>query len=227
MLHELYLKFFQFNKKKPIEPTLYVLYMCLLEKWIENDMSSFELSTNEILKEVAMSRATINRTKILLREMGLIKYSSDKGGTSKFTLCEINEVIVVPIVEQSQVSKVPKMDIPKISQPLESVESKKIKVPVLPATEKPKEKTALPKNVPPFETIIEFAKTINLYDDATMQSHLRIKYDSWLDAGWKNGFGSPITNWKSTVRNAIPFLKESKTNIPIPTIQRPIVTYDE
>lgn len=226
MLHELYLKFFQLNKKRPIEPNLYVLYMCLLEKWIENEKSSFELSTNDILKEVAMSRATINRSKVLLKEMGLIEYSSDKGGTSKYTLCEIEETIELPIATP-KIPQVPKLEVPDIKQPLEDIEEKEIKIPELPKSEKIKDKSVLSENIPSFEKIIEFAKTINIYDE-TMESHLRIKYESWVEAGWRNGFGGPITNWKSTVRNTIPHLKKNNSNhIIIPTIQRPLVTYDE
>lgn len=81
MLHsELYIHFFQANRLQPLEPSQYTLYLTLLTKWIDNNLSPFECSTNELLKEVNMSRATINRTKILLKEAKLIDYSSDKGG---------------------------------------------------------------------------------------------------------------------------------------------------
>lgn len=44
---------------------------------------------------------------------------------------------------------------------------------------------------------------------------LKAKYNSWIDAGWKDGHKKPITNWKSKLRNIIPYLKPiyGKSNI--------------
>lgn len=230
MLHsELYIHFFQANRLQPLEPSQYTLYLTLLTKWIDNNLSPFECSTNELLKEVNMSRATINRTKILLKEAKLIDYSSDKGGTTKFTIFEIKGDFI-PLKKEEILITQPIFEAPKIEQPLETVE--KVETPpILEAEEKDKvEKTAtLPKGIPSFDKVIEFAKTIPIYDES-LEPHLRIKYDTWIDAGWKNGFGGPITNWKGTVRNSIPHLKKTETTaIPstIPNIKKPINTYDE
>lgn len=232
MLHtELYQKFFLFNKNQPLEPTMYVLYMTLLEKWIENNCESFELSTAEILKEVNMSRATINRTKPQLKELGLIDYSSENGGSTKYTISEINIEIEVPQIK-TEVPQVPQMEIPVIVQPLENVEKQEVIIPEIPKEVKPSKKDLSNKktaDIPTFEEILTFAKTLSTYDD-DMEIHLQTKYDSWVENGWKNGFDKPITNWKSTVRNSIPYLKRNQNSIPnlvLPTIQRPITTYNE
>ena len=40
---------------------------------------------------------------------------------------------------------------------------------------------------------------------------LKLKYDAWLENGWKNGYNKPIQNWKTTLLNTIPHLaKEVK-----------------
>jgi len=39
---------------------------------------------------------------------------------------------------------------------------------------------------------------------------LKLKYDSWIENGWKNGNDKPIKNWKSALLNTIPYIaKES------------------
>lgn len=43
------------------------------------------------------------------------------------------------------------------------------------------------------------------------QQDLRLKYESWKESGWsinRNGKLQPITNWKSTLLNTLPYLKE-------------------
>ncbi|MDY3400675.1 hypothetical protein PG588_00700 [Riemerella anatipestifer] len=227
---ELYQKFFQYNRKQPLEPTLFVLYITLLEKWTENKLLPFEASTKELLDKVNMSRATINRTKFLLKQKGLIEYSSQKGGANKFTLVEIKEEIEIPQVEPEK-PQMPQIEVPKIEQPLENAQKVAVVIPELPKEEPPKSKILSndrPKDIPTFSEVLNFAKTIKMYDDS-MEIYLQSKYDSWVENGWKNGFDKPITNWKSTVRNTVPHLNKINSNdsIIIPTIKRPITTYDE
>jgi DNA-binding transcriptional MerR regulator len=43
------------------------------------------------------------------------------------------------------------------------------------------------------------------------QQDLRLKYDSWKEGDWstnRNGKLQPITNWKTTLLNTLPYLKE-------------------
>jgi len=37
--------------------------------------------------------------------------------------------------------------------------------------------------------------------------HLRMKYDAWIENGWKNGHGNKIKNWKGSLNNTIPYIK--------------------
>lgn len=39
-----------------------------------------------------------------------------------------------------------------------------------------------------------------------------MKYDSWVENGWKNGNDKPIKNWKSSLNNTIPYLKVKERN---------------
>jgi len=38
---------------------------------------------------------------------------------------------------------------------------------------------------------------------------LKLKYDSWVANGWKDGHDKKIVNWKSKILNTLPFIKET------------------
>lgn len=40
-----------------------------------------------------------------------------------------------------------------------------------------------------------------------LEFSLRAKYEAWSDNDWKDGHNKPIKNWKSKIKNTIPFLK--------------------
>lgn len=42
-------------------------------------------------------------------------------------------------------------------------------------------------------------------------SSVKLKYDAWKEAGWKNGNGKKITNWKSNLNNTLPYLPKEKS----------------
>ena len=41
---------------------------------------------------------------------------------------------------------------------------------------------------------------------------LKLKYDSWVENGWKNGNDKPIKNWRSTLTNTLPFILNEGTS---------------
>lgn len=73
-----------------------------------------------------------------------------------------------------------------------------------------KETTQTP---PEFEEFKNFAVTHKSTIDLNA---LRLKYNSWVENGWKNGNNKPIKNWKSTLLNTIPYIKERQKD-PEPT----------
>jgi len=81
----------------------------------------------------------------------------------------------------------------------------------------PKTKTESKIEIPPLEEFIKHAlgKKPNLDIE-----HLKLKYFAWLEAGWVNGNGKKIKNWKSNLNNTIPYISESKN---AKQIKKPIV----
>ena len=40
-------------------------------------------------------------------------------------------------------------------------------------------------------------------------SHLKAKFESWVELGWKDGHGNKILNWKSKLLSTLPYLKSA------------------
>lgn len=75
-------------------------------------------------------------------------------------------------------------------------------------SENPKENTTRDNttrriNIPAYEDFLNYsvAKKSNV---CTMQ--LKLKYESWVENGWKDGNNKPIKNWKSKILNTLPYL---------------------
>lgn len=62
--------------------------------------------------------------------------------------------------------------------------------------------------VPTFEDFYTYAKS---KEQLISQKHLKHKYDSWVENGWKDGNDKPIKNWKSKLNNTIPYIQKEKT----------------
>lgn len=62
------------------------------------------------------------------------------------------------------------------------------------------------KNIPEFSEFLEYAKH---QKPNVCETSLKLKYDSWVVNGWKNGNDKEIKNWKTTINNTLPYLKET------------------
>jgi hypothetical protein len=69
--------------------------------------------------------------------------------------------------------------------------------------------------IPPIDEFLSFCKqdmqdnSLNYVD---YEYSLKSKYESWVQNNWKDGHNKQIKNWKSKIRNTIPFLSAIKTN---------------
>ena len=82
-----------------------------------------------------------------------------------------------------------------------------------------KEKSSAKKekaNPPDLDSFLSVAKEIyqnELRVDFTPYSFaVTAKYNSWVEAGWKDGHKKPIEGWKNKLRNVIPYLKPFNQN---------------
>lgn len=67
------------------------------------------------------------------------------------------------------------------------------------------------KNIP---TIEEFLNHALKKEPNVSKQAVKLKYDAWVEAGWKNGNGKKIIKWKANLNNTLPYLpKENKEAI--------------
>ena len=71
--------------------------------------------------------------------------------------------------------------------------------------------TDINKKIPAF---IEFRDYAIEHKPLANIKDLKLKYDSWVANGWKDGNNKKIVNWKSKILNTLPFIKES-TDTPV------------
>ena len=104
---------------------------------------------------------------------------------------------------------------------------------VTPIIDKPNDKVSIDDTskieksivVPKFDEFIEFARTLEGYQPL-LDSVIEEKYHSWIENEWRNSSGRPISNWKSSLKSILPYLKNSQIDIAIsvdsiPSIKRP------
>jgi hypothetical protein len=73
-----------------------------------------------------------------------------------------------------------------------------------------KENVCVNTPAPAREEFLSFCQTLDI-DFDRLKETISAKYDTFVDDGWCNGYGKPITNWKNTIRNVIPHLKPMPT----------------
>jgi len=61
-------------------------------------------------------------------------------------------------------------------------------------------------NIPEYEDFILYAKEQKPFID---EYSVKAKYDSWVENEWKDGHGKEIKNWKTKLKNTLPYLKEN------------------
>lgn len=262
-------KFWKLNEENPMNATLLVLYLFLLETWYQKEQKDFELSDAYIAKRLKINRNTIKYNKKELRDLGLISYQITSGLPTFYKIIidySINRK-AVNISKEKETKKVIENQLKtKQEKSLQKVISHEIITQEKPIAEqknttfnneillqntaveqvvppkiieKPIEKPTLSdahsilknKNIPSLEEFMEYAKTIEIYNE-NLDFSIKSKYETWLENGWVTGLNKPITNWKQTLRNTMPYmasnsLPKPKNILSIPKITRPKATYNE
>ncbi len=229
-------KFWKYNEKEPLGAIAVALYFFLLEIWKKNEQNYFSLSDTEICERLKITRPTIITLRQKLVTLGIIQYQSKNGlpghykilseyspTLSAFAKLETKNEGSTTKRSQKTIQK-KKKNAEKSLQNIENLQNQNIlsndslKTPIT---------TSLSDNIPSIEEFLEYAKTLENYLPE-LENLIKEKYDSWLGNGWKNGYDKPITNWKSSIKNTIPFLQSelqssntTSEKIALPTIKRP------
>jgi hypothetical protein len=67
-------------------------------------------------------------------------------------------------------------------------------------------------NIPAFEDFLIYAKE---KEPSICKQGLKLKYDSWIENGWKDGNNSKISNWKVKILNTLAYLPKVKNELPL------------
>lgn len=77
-------------------------------------------------------------------------------------------------------------------------------------SEEKKEKEKPPKKekeIPSEDDFLDYCREILQTRFPEYEFSLRSKYKTWIDQGWRDGYNTPISNWKNKIANTIPHFK--------------------
>ena len=230
---ELISRFWEHNEKQPLGAIVVSLYLFLLEIWKKNEENNFKLSDTEICERLKITRPTIISLRQKLKNLGMIQYQSQNGLPGQYKI--LREYSPVLSVFEN-----PKKTIPKkkktTEKPLQKSENPLTENSSADNPPKISPPTLIPVsgNIPSLEEFTQYAKTLENYVPE-LENLIEAKYNNWLGNQWKNSYNKPITNWKSSIKNAIPFLQSelesensvSQKKIALQTIKRPKSIFDD
>ena len=239
---ELMRRFWDFNQKTSIGTTGISMYLYLLKIGSDNDSCDFQISDVVISIELGVTRKTVKSTKEKLRNLGLIQYEAKSGLACKYRLIgdypsqisspemmskeEIGKEESIQKTVESGVSLLTDRPVQNFSentsdQEIESDLSQTIQS----SKPQPTTQKGNDENIPSFEEFITYAETLKIYEPE-LDSEIQSKYENWKNNDWKNSSDRPITNWKSSLKSTLPFMKGQMESHQlslqsIPDIKRP------
>ena len=218
---ELVNRIWEFNENRSLGLSALAVYFYLLKIGFERGYNKFSVSDSQMSRELKMTRKTVKVCKEKLRHFGIICYQSRNGVPSDFQLNTDYPTIFNDALNEM------KIDL----KPLTFNKNEDIPIAVAQNKAQPELKTKQStvqneriNDIPTLEEFLKHAKSLDSYNDHLI-FEVKIKYENWVKNGWKNNFDRPITNWKSALKNAIPYLKkdvqdDQKLNPKIPNITR-------
>ena len=242
---ELIRQFWEHNEKEPLGAVAACIYLFLIEVWKKNGENDFNLSDTEICERLKITRPTIITLRQKLSNLGMIQYQSKNGLPGHYkifseyspslTAFERTETDRGASTTKRSQKTIPKKKETTEKSPQKREAAQNQNLPLGDTPEIPVATTIpVSVNIPSLEEFTDYAKTLENYIPA-LDYLIEAKYNSWLENGWKNGYNKPITNWKSSIKNTIPFLQtelESQNSaaqkkIALQTIKRPKSIFDE
>lgn len=226
-------KFWDFSEDKQLGSSAILIYLYLLKEAFNRNNARFSISDVQISKNLNLTKKTVKVNKDILLKNGLIDFKTKNGAPCNYQIITDYSIETENSSQKIEKKITVKQDLKK--QDMVKKQSKNIEKNSKEDSEQNSEhlskdspqnnpQKAVNKDIPTLEEFLKFAKTLNSYDDSLVEN-LELKYEEWTEKGWKNNFGRPITDWKSAIKNTMPYLKNrSSTNIDsiqsIPNIRR-------
>ncbi|AZA47105.1 hypothetical protein EG346_02340 [Chryseobacterium carnipullorum] len=237
---ELIHRFWGFNQGIHLRPTAIAMYLYLLKTSYDNERYDFNISDIVISEDLGLTRPTIISTKEKLRSLGLIHYQTKNGFACYYRL-----ILDYPLISVSKKVKKEVVNKEQFAQKAEEIAThprvvdsiqnltkntdQEIEVKSIPF-QSAKEKRNN-EDIPTMEEFINYAQTLDSYE-VKMDFSIKEKYETWANNNWKNSSDRQITNWKSSLKSTLPFMKnnikdKSISLQSIPNIKRPKSSTDK
>lgn len=149
------------------------------------------LSSESWGKRWGWDRSTVRRFFKLLQEDGMITLKSDNT-TTHLSVCNYDSYQgKEPANDHRKTTKRPSND-HRTTTPKEGEESKE------------------EKKIPNLEDFMNYVLEVPDFAPhfENLKYSLQSKYEQWLADGWKDGHGNDIKNWKTKLRNTLPYLSK-------------------
>lgn len=210
---ELIHRFWDFNHKNQIGSTGISMYLYLLKIGYDNNLYDCHISDVAVSKELGLTRKTVKSTKEKLKKFGLIEFQTKNG-----LPCYYRLLLHYPL----QIAEPEKREKVRIEKKSVSSDSEDIEIP---SKQQPSAPVINQKNIPTFNEFFEYAQTLETYE-SDLDSVIKNKYETWIMNGWQNNSNRPITNWKSSLKSIMPYMKNTDEDpqlsvSSIPNIRRP------
>lgn len=232
--HELIQKFWESGQKTQLGTTAIAIYLYLLK--LANDNNRYDVTVSDVSLgyTLGLTRKTVKSAREALRNAGLVQYQIKNGYSCSYRIM-LNYPLSIQKREKSQKRKI--KDNPPIMIAEENENLPLVDLSIINTTEttEQKEKASFDNkepesfkiiaSIPSLEEFMAYAYTLSGYGES-MDPDIKEKYATWAGNDWCNNLGKPITNWKSSLKNLLPYIKNRTDNgqlslESIPTIKPP------
>ncbi|AZA87631.1 hypothetical protein EG349_12945 [Chryseobacterium shandongense] len=211
-------KFWNFNQKAKLDANVITVYFYLLN--FANDCGSYTVSISgrNFSKTLGLSRNTIMAARKKLQSLGIIHYNKNTTGVATYRLrldydgvaskpetIQLDTLLldlVVPQNEESIASSLTSLTSLVSESDQREPEQHEL------TDEGGPEPAVKGTEQPSLDTFLEYAQTLEGYEPPLDQK-ITEKYSSWEKNDWKSVSGRPITDWKSSLKNLMPFMKNT------------------
>lgn len=214
---ELIQRFWDYNTDEPIGSAAIAAYLFLLKTSNENERYDFKISDVVVSRELGLSRKTVIRTREKLKEAGLIDFQTPKGHPCHYRIL-LNNSLQFLMEDKLKVAEQENYDIKKEENDhviLEELLQKEL-FSEISENNQPNINEAFTESqqdhkdvgFPSFYEFLDYAKTLDAFVPQ-LETGIREKYETWMNNGWTNNLKRPITNWKASLKSALPFINNS------------------
>ncbi|WNI34758.1 hypothetical protein [Chryseobacterium sp. SG20098] len=216
---ELIQKFWEFGPKAQLGTTAVAIYLYLLK--LANDNNGYDVTVSDVAigNALGLTRKTVKSAREALRNSGLVRYESKNGYSSSYRIVPDYPLSIQKDKEDQKAKRKNNPRIPVIEK-IENLPSVGLSISI-PETTGQKVKASFDNDAPqPFKTVVgnpsleefmAYAYTLSGYEES-MESDIKEKYALWAGQDWCNNLGKPITNWKSSLKNLLPYIKNRTDN---------------